>query len=49
MAKQELARRLKELDMSPGEAKAYGALLSAVQAHIVRLHDLLERAYPTPS
>ncbi|PCH36867.1 hypothetical protein WOLCODRAFT_167155 [Wolfiporia cocos MD-104 SS10] len=42
MARQELARRLEELDMSPGEAKGYGALLTAVQAHIVQLHDLLE-------
>ncbi|CCM05477.1 uncharacterized protein FIBRA_07698 [Fibroporia radiculosa] len=42
MARQELARRLEELDMSAGEAKGYGALLTAVQAHIAQLHDLLE-------
>ncbi|KZT08123.1 uncharacterized protein LAESUDRAFT_649814 [Laetiporus sulphureus 93-53] len=42
MARQELARRLEELDMSPGEAKGYGALLTAVEAHISQLHDLLE-------
>lgn len=43
MARQELARRLEELNMTAGEAKGYGALLDAVQAHIVRLHDLFER------
>ncbi|OBZ76548.1 von Willebrand factor A domain-containing protein 8 [Grifola frondosa] len=42
MARQELARRLEELNMSAGEAKGYGSLLTAVQAHIVQLHDLLE-------
>ncbi|KAI0943485.1 hypothetical protein AcW1_002637 [Taiwanofungus camphoratus] len=42
MARQELARRLEELDMSAGEAKGYGVLLATVQAHIARLHDLLE-------
>ncbi|CAL1709976.1 unnamed protein product [Somion occarium] len=42
MARQELARRLEELNMNVGEAKGYGALLESVQAHIVRLYDLLE-------
>ncbi|KAF9806900.1 hypothetical protein IEO21_08484 [Rhodonia placenta] len=42
MAREELARRLEELDMSAGEAKGYGSLLTAVQAHIAQLHDLLE-------
>lgn len=45
MAKQELARRLEELNMSMGEAKEYGALLEHVQAHIAQLHDLLESMY----
>ena len=43
MARQELARRLEELNMSAAEAKGYGALLTSVQAHIAQLHDLLER------
>lgn len=42
MAKAELARRLEELNMSAGEAKEYSGLLSAVQAHIAGLLDLLE-------
>ena len=42
MAREELARRLEELDMSKGEAKEYGSLLSEVQSHIAQLHDLLE-------
>ncbi|KAI0074593.1 hypothetical protein K474DRAFT_1709721 [Panus rudis PR-1116 ss-1] len=42
MARQELARRLEELNMNMGEAKGYGKLLEAVQSHITRLHDLLE-------
>ncbi|KAH8112896.1 AAA domain-containing protein [Phellopilus nigrolimitatus] len=42
MARQELERRLAELDMSMGEAKEYGKLLSEVDAHIAQLHDLLE-------
>ncbi|EIN14530.1 hypothetical protein PUNSTDRAFT_118001 [Punctularia strigosozonata HHB-11173 SS5] len=42
MARQELARRLEELNMSTLEAKGYAALMSAVEPHIVRLHDLLE-------
>lgn len=42
MARQELARRLEELNMTLGEAKGYGTLLEHVQAHIARLHDLLE-------
>jgi hypothetical protein len=43
MARQELERRLEELSMSMGDAKGYGQLLTAVQAHIATLHDLLER------
>ncbi|KAJ6597514.1 AAA domain-containing protein [Mycena vulgaris] len=42
MARQELQRRLEELDMSAGEAAGYGQLLAATQAHMVSLHDLLE-------
>ncbi|KAL6302276.1 AAA domain-containing protein [Sparassis latifolia] len=42
MARQELARRLEELNMSAGEARGYGALLTAVGSHIAQLHDLLE-------
>jgi hypothetical protein len=44
MARQELQRRLEELDMSVSEAAGYGQLLAATQAHIVSLYDLLERA-----
>lgn len=44
MAKQELARKLEELDMSMAEARGYNQLLAAVQSHIVQLHDLLESA-----
>ncbi|KAI0315297.1 AAA domain-containing protein [Amylostereum chailletii] len=42
MARQELARRLEELNMSAADAKGYGSLLTAVQAHTIQLHDLLE-------
>ncbi|EPT01986.1 hypothetical protein FOMPIDRAFT_1119374 [Fomitopsis schrenkii] len=42
MARQELARRLEELDLKVSEAKGYGALLGAVESHIATLHDLLE-------
>ncbi|KAH9924969.1 AAA domain-containing protein [Epithele typhae] len=42
MARQELARRLEELNLSAGEAKGYGSLLNAVDGHITQLHDLLE-------
>ncbi|KAI0752632.1 AAA domain-containing protein [Daedaleopsis nitida] len=42
MARQELARRLEELNMSAGEAKGYGSLLAAVEGNIAQLHDLLE-------
>ncbi|KAJ7616381.1 AAA domain-containing protein [Mycena polygramma] len=42
MARQELQRRLEELDMSAGEAAGYGQLLAATQAHMVSLYDLLE-------
>ncbi|KAI0327509.1 hypothetical protein GY45DRAFT_1355662 [Cubamyces sp. BRFM 1775] len=42
MARQELARRLEELNMSAGEAKGYGVLFTAVEGHIAQLHDLLE-------
>lgn len=43
MARQELQRRLEELDMSHSEAKGYAILLSATQAHMASLLDLLER------
>ncbi|TFK31838.1 AAA domain-containing protein [Crucibulum laeve] len=42
MARQELQRRLEELNMSTAEAKGYGQLLTATQAHMLSLHDLLE-------
>ncbi|KAF9485607.1 hypothetical protein BDN70DRAFT_847463 [Pholiota conissans] len=42
MARQELQRRLEELDMSHAEAKGYGQLLSATEAHMASLLDLLE-------
>ncbi|TCD60876.1 hypothetical protein EIP91_009382 [Steccherinum ochraceum] len=42
MARQELARRLEELNMTNAEAKGYGALLEAVQSHIALLFDLFE-------
>ena len=45
MARQELARRLEELDMKVSEAKGYGALLGAVESHIATLHDLLESTF----
>lgn len=48
MAKQELQRRLEELDMTASEARGYGELLAATQAHMLSLHDLLERTYPWP-
>ena len=43
MAQEELQRRLEELNMSASDAKGYGQLLVAVDAHIGSLHDLLER------
>ena len=43
MARQELKRRLEELNMTASEATGYGALLEAVQGHIAQLFDLLER------
>ncbi|KAK2460039.1 hypothetical protein APHAL10511_007962 [Amanita phalloides] len=42
MARQELQRRLEELDMSDMEARGYGELLQSTQAHMLSLHDLLE-------
>ncbi|KAK7042195.1 von Willebrand factor A domain-containing protein 8 [Favolaschia claudopus] len=42
MAREELQRRLEELDMSVSEAAGYGELLNATQAHMVSLYDLLE-------
>ena len=44
MAREELKRRLEELDMSASEARGYGALLDATQTHMASLLDLLERA-----
>lgn len=43
MAREELKRRLEELNMTNAEARGYGALLEAVQGHIAQLFDLLER------
>lgn len=48
MARQELQRRLEELDMTPAQAKGYGTLLEASQGHIAQLYDLLEREYMIP-
>ena len=45
MARQELQRRLEELDMSAIEAKGYGQLLQATQSHMMSLYDLLEREF----
>ncbi|KAG6898082.1 hypothetical protein C0992_006002 [Termitomyces sp. T32_za158] len=42
MARDELKRRLEELDMSFSEAKAYGSILTATQAHMLSLYNLLE-------
>jgi len=42
MARKELEARLAELDMTSAGADSYGELLSAVQAHIAQLRDLLE-------
>ncbi|EPQ51988.1 hypothetical protein GLOTRDRAFT_132574 [Gloeophyllum trabeum ATCC 11539] len=42
MAKEELARKLEQLNMTEGQARGYGELLSAVEAHIAQLYDLLE-------
>ncbi|KAH8984497.1 AAA domain-containing protein [Lactarius hatsudake] len=42
MARKELEARLAELNMTSAGADSYGALLTAVQAHIAQLHDLLE-------
>ena len=42
MAREELKRRLEELDMSAGEAKEYGGLLAEVEAHVNVLFELLE-------
>lgn len=48
MARQELKRRLEELDMSAAEARGYGELLTATQAHLQSLHNLLEcEQWPT--
>jgi von Willebrand factor A domain-containing protein 8 len=43
MARQELERRLDELNMSLADSEVYGRLLTSVQAHIASLYDLLER------
>lgn len=46
MARQELQRRLEELNMSASDAQGYGELLAATQTHMLSLHDLLEsKAY----
>lgn len=45
MAREELKRRLEELDMSFSEAKAYGSILTATQAHMLSLYNLLERTF----
>lgn len=45
MARQELQRKLDELDMTISEAKGYSQLLAATQGHTVSLLDLLESTY----
>ena len=42
MARKELERKLKELNMSIHDAKGYSTLLDPVQFHIASLLDLLE-------
>ena len=42
MARQELQRRLEELDMTQSEARRYGQLLDKTQAYMHSLHSLLE-------
>lgn len=49
MARQELQRRLEELDMSALQAEGYSALLTATQTHMASLLDLLERKSALPS
>lgn len=44
MARKELEARLAKLNMTSAGAESYGALLTAVHAHIAQLRDLLERA-----
>ena len=48
LARQELQRRLEDLNMTASEAKGYGVLLDAVQGHIAQLYDLLERTSYIP-
>lgn len=43
MARQELQRRLEELNMSASEAKGHGQLIGATEVHMASLLDLLER------
>jgi len=43
MARQELQRRLEELDMTQSEARRYSQLLNKTQAYMHSLHSLLER------
>lgn len=45
MARQELQRRLEDLDLSTMEAQGYGSLLKRTQAHMLSLHNLLESKY----
>ena len=42
MARKELERKLKELNMSMHDAKGYSMLLDPVQSHIASLLDLFE-------
>lgn len=43
MARQELQRRLEELNMTPAEARGYGEIINAVGQHILHLYNLFER------
>jgi ABC-type transport system involved in cytochrome bd biosynthesis fused ATPase/permease subunit len=43
MARQELQRRLDDLDMTAADAKSYGSILTAISTHLLSLHNLLER------
>ena len=48
MAREELARRLEELNLSTADAVIYDRLLSSVQSQIAQLHDLLESECHVP-
>lgn len=49
MAQEEFAARLKELDMSAGDARQYDLLLTATQGHLSTLLNVFERERSPPS